>query len=326
MFPYREYMMGEPVSMLDPLSVKGETIKVSKDLGEKTVVFAFWLNTCDLCIEQMKELRDVIDKNKLGKQVAVYTVARASSREEARMLQEMMDESGLNWPIIADPDLALSKQFVVTIVPAFHIVGKDRILKTRQVHSVHDPIRNMSLEDMLKAVIRGESIPTLEFVEREDAEPQLEIIGKPAPDFTLTDVYGEEFTLSSFEGEKPVMLVFWHPSCPPCIQTMPYLQDHIRTLKKQYDFEVLSLVNIKSESQERDTKAYIQRYDLPFPVLRDKDAAYGKSMNVNNIPAIYFIDKNGDVHEVIGRIKGEINKIVEPIIAQIADPVSPDAK
>lgn len=319
-YPYKEFLRGEKVLIQDPQSVDGDTVSINKDLGQKTIVLAFWLNTCDLCIERMKELRDVINKNKLGKDVAVYTVARTSGKEEIRMVRDAMKDSGLNWPVIADPDLAFSKQFVITMVPAFHIIARDRTLLTRQIHTISTPIRNLTFEDMLIKAVRGESIPALEFVERDADENQNALIGKPAPDFTAADVFGDVYSLSDYRGKKPVMLVFWHPTCPPCTQAMPYIQDHIRTLSRTYDFAVLSLVNIKGESQERETKAYIQRYDLPFPVLNDADASVGKAYEVSNIPALYFIDKNGEITEIVGRIKGEISALLDPVISRIADP------
>jgi peroxiredoxin len=319
-YPYKEFLRGEKVLIQDQPSVDGGGILINKDLGEKTVVLAFWLNTCDLCIERMKELRDVIKKNSLGKDVAVYTVARTSSREETRMVRDAMKDSGLNWPVIADPDLAFSKQFVITMVPAFHIIAKDRTLLTRQIHTISIPIRNLTFEDMLIKAVRGETIPDLEFVERDADENQNALIGKPAPDFTASDMFGDVYSLSDYKGRKPVLLVFWHPTCPPCTQAMPYIQDYLRTISRTYDFAVLSLVNVKGESQERETKAYIQRYDLPFPVLNDADASVGKAYEVSNIPALYFVDKNGDITEIIGRIKGEISALIDPVISRIADP------
>ena len=48
-------------------------------------------------------------------------------------------------------------------------------------------------------------------------------VGKPAPDFRLSDLAGEEVNLSDFEG-KPVLLNFWAGWCRPCKEEMPYLQ------------------------------------------------------------------------------------------------------
>ena len=43
-------------------------------------------------------------------------------------------------------------------------------------------------------------------------------VGVVAPDFTATTTEGEEFTLSSFKGEKPVMVYFMATWCPFCRQ------------------------------------------------------------------------------------------------------------
>lgn len=44
-----------------------------------------------------------------------------------------------------------------------------------------------------------------------------------APDFELTDLKGDAFSLSQFKG-KPVLLNFWATWCPPCRKEMPDLQ------------------------------------------------------------------------------------------------------
>lgn len=319
--PYKEFVRGEKVFLKDPLSVDGAAVSINKDLGKKVVVLAFWLNTCDLCFERMKELRAVISKNKLEKKVAVYTIARASTREEKRMVAQEMKESGLSWPVIADPDLAISKQFVVTMVPAFHIIAADRTLLTRQMHTVTAPVRNLSLEDMILMAVRGESVPAIEFQERRPDEIRSGLLGKQAPDFTASDLFGDSFSLSDYKNKKPVLLIFWHPTCPPCVQAMPYFQDHIRALSRKYDFAVLSVANIKGAAQERETKTFIQRYDLPFPVLNDADAAIGTDYEINHIPAMIFISTDGRIEEIESQFKGEIGTLIDPVISRLAAPL-----
>lgn len=45
----------------------------------------------------------------------------------------------------------------------------------------------------------------------------------PAPDFTLTDQYGQSHTLSDYQG-KTVFLNFWATWCGPCKMEMPDIQ------------------------------------------------------------------------------------------------------
>lgn len=51
-----------------------------------------------------------------------------------------------------------------------------------------------------------------------------EWIDKPAPDFKLSDLSGNNVTLSSMRG-KVVLLDFWSISCGPCVREMPTIED-----------------------------------------------------------------------------------------------------
>src|SRR5688572_16084959 len=47
--------------------------------------------------------------------------------------------------------------------------------------------------------------------------------GEPAPDVTVTDILGNQVSLSDLQG-KAVWLNFWGSWCPPCRAEMPEIQ------------------------------------------------------------------------------------------------------
>ena len=57
-------------------------------------------------------------------------------------------------------------------------------------------------------------------------------VGDKAPDFTLTNQFGESVTLSSFQGKKPVVLVFYPLSFSgTCTEELCELRDNIATFE-----------------------------------------------------------------------------------------------
>jgi peroxiredoxin len=102
-------------------------------------------------------------------------------------------------------------------------------------------------------------------------------IGDPAPDFTLEDQHGQEFTLSSLAGRKAVLVVFYpYAFSGVCTGELIGLRDHLG------DFETddTTVVAISCDSVYAQ-RAVADRDALFFPLLSDfwphgaTAAAYG---------------------------------------------------
>lgn len=58
---------------------------------------------------------------------------------------------------------------------------------------------------------------------RPASNPAAPVIDRPAPDFVLKTLDGQEIALSSLQGQ-PVLVNFWATWCPPCRAEMPAIQ------------------------------------------------------------------------------------------------------
>ena len=110
---------------------------------------------------------------------------------------------------------------------------------------------------------------------QEDASGAQEESGEipviPAPDFTLTDQYGEPHTLSDYQGQT-VFLNFWATWCGPCKMEMPDIQ----ALYEEWDENAGDLVvlgvagpGIGQEGSAEDIAAFLEANGYTYPVVMD---------------------------------------------------------
>ena len=118
-------------------------------------------------------------------------------------------------------------------------------------------------------------------------------IGSPAPDFTLRLLNGKSVTLSSLKG-RPVVVTFWHSSCPHCQREAPVL-DQVYQKYRGKGVVFLS-VNV-SWDHEAPARKFVEEYRLQFPVGRDADGRIGDLYDVEATPTTFFIGKDGKLRE-----------------------------
>jgi peroxiredoxin len=141
-------------------------------------------------------------------------------------------------------------------------------------------------------------------------EPDL--VGKPAPEFTLKDVDGREITLASLRG-KPVLLDFWATWCEPCREEMPQIQ----ALYDQFKNKGLMVVGINTDELAETARKYFEDQHYPFVTLLGSGNDVVKKYGAEIIPIVMLIDKDGVVryvHQGWGSgmdLAAEVKKLVE---------------
>ncbi len=117
-------------------------------------------------------------------------------------------------------------------------------------------------------------------------------VGKPAPDFTLTDLDGKEWHLNDLKG-KVVFLNFWATWCQPCVEEMPAME----TLNKRLAIAPFKMITILSNDRPEFAQKMVQRVGATFPVLIDPNSIVGDQYGLTGVPETFIIDADGIVRE-----------------------------
>jgi len=90
-------------------------------------------------------------------------------------------------------------------------------------------------------------------------------VGAQAPDFTLSDQNNEQFTLSSFRGEKAVFVIFYPLAFTGiCTGELCAVRDDIATFQN----DKVQVVSISVDSPYSH-KIFAERENYQFPLLSD---------------------------------------------------------
>lgn len=119
--------------------------------------------------------------------------------------------------------------------------------------------------------------------------------GKPAPDFTLPDINGKDFSLSGLRG-KYVILDFWGSWCGWCIKGMPEMKKYYEKYKGKFE-----IVGVDCNDTEDKWKNAVEKYKLPWLHVRQSNETVNvsDSYGISGFPTKIIINPDGTINKVI---------------------------
>jgi cytochrome c biogenesis protein CcmG, thiol:disulfide interchange protein DsbE len=117
-------------------------------------------------------------------------------------------------------------------------------------------------------------------------------IGDPAPDKDLQRLDGSGTGRIADHRGRWVLVNFWASWCGPCRTEAPALE----RFHRRHSGEDFTVLGIDLDDNTDDARAFVERYGLTYPQLRDGDGrerrdAYG----MTGFPESFLIDPEGEI-------------------------------
>lgn len=148
-------------------------------------------------------------------------------------------------------------------------------------------------------------------------------IGDKVPDYLGTDENGNEIRVQDFAGKKLVLYFYPKDSTPGCTQEACNLRDNYeRMLAKGYAVVGVSVQDAKSH------KKFIEKHQLPFPLIADTEMELNKAFGVwgeksmygrkymGTLRTTFVINEEGIVEQVIKPKENKVKNHAEQIIGE----------
>jgi cytochrome c biogenesis protein CcmG, thiol:disulfide interchange protein DsbE len=141
------------------------------------------------------------------------------------------------------------------------------------------------------------------------------LVGREAPDFTISLLDGGELSLRDLRG-KIVVVNFWASWCyPACWNEAPRLEG----AWQKYKDMGLMIVGIVHQDSEGNAKDFIAKHGKTYPNGMDPKSRIAIEYGVYGIPETFFIDREGKLaYKHIGEI--DMETLMDKIEALLSTP------
>ncbi len=114
--------------------------------------------------------------------------------------------------------------------------------------------------------------------------------GTTVKDFSLTDVNGNEHTLSNYTNQKAIVLIFVATRCP----VSNAYNERMAELHVEYSKKDIAFLGINSNKQEdmKEIKNHAQENGLSFPILKDHNNVIADRFGATVTPEVFVLDQN----------------------------------
>jgi cytochrome c biogenesis protein CcmG/thiol:disulfide interchange protein DsbE len=100
-------------------------------------------------------------------------------------------------------------------------------------------------------------------------------------------------SIADFKG-KPVLVNFWASWCDPCKDEAPEIQKAHKRLREAGG----TVLGVTVSDASSDSQAFMRKYGLTFPSLRDVDGELAEDFGGTGVPETFLVDRQGRISSI----------------------------
>ena len=139
--------------------------------------------------------------------------------------------------------------------------------------------------------------------------------GSRAPDFKAPAlVGGKSLSLAAYRG-KVVYLDFWASWCPPCLTSLPLLEQ----LRKEFPSDQFQILAVNVDKDVAKARKFLAKTGVGYPSATDPQGRLPEMFGIETMPTSFLIDRNGVIRYVHhGFRKNDVGPLRERIAQLVA--------
>ncbi|MGR2770093.1 redoxin domain-containing protein [Photobacterium ganghwense] len=292
-----ELLVGKPAPDMKITTIDGTVIDLSEVYGKKPVYIKFWATWCIPCREQMPGFEAIYQQ--YHDQIEVISV-NTGINDSVKSVKPFMAKMGLTMPTVID-DGTLARAFQLRVTPQHVLIDKQGLF------SYFGHVDDEDFHHQLERAIKQPSVDKVTYASSSAPTTRAYQVGDTLQglDFTTINDKSIEVKFGHKNSDK-VGLVFFGPWCEW------YLEETAPESSKACT-KVRELLEVKSQSEDMnwvsistnvwssvaELHEYKKSYGTSLPIVFDGNGKLFEKFDVNQIPTIILIDKNGRIESKV---------------------------
>lgn len=340
-------LVGKPAPGFNLKTMSGKEIGSENFDKHPATILNFVAANCGFCKKQVPRLEE-IRKEYEPKGIRFVNVVETMGKEFGEdVIAAVFKDIGSNIDLAKDASNKVGQEYYATGYPTMVVVGKSGKVEAVNIGNMAD--FESQVKSQLDTLLSGKSVSKDSPVKAELAakpadnkpaqptqrrrRPAEEMVGQPAPSFSLKTVDGQTVSSADFGKHPATVLNFVAANCGFCKKQTPRLEE----IRKVYEPKGVRFVNVVETMRQKFEPDQIvdifHKAGSNLTLAPDPDNKVGPQFKATGFPTMVIVGKDGKIQAVnvgnIGdletRVKGQLDSLIagKPVKGADADPPAP---